>query len=55
MTQIKKAGQFWKKKSLFSKTFLASVLTTARKMPKTKAKSPGKMCQLIFWKIYPPQ
>ena len=59
MTQIKKKkkkmpGQFWKK-ILFSKTFFASVLTTAKEMPKTKGKNPEKMCQLIFQKIYPSQ
>ena len=47
-------GQFWKK-ILFSKTFFASVLTTAKEMPKTKGKNPEKMCQLIFQKIYPSQ
>ena len=29
-----------------SKTFFASVLTTARNRPKTKGKIPDKMCQL---------
>ena len=52
MTQIKKAGQFWEKR-LFSKTFFASVLITAREIRKTKGKNPDKICQLIFRKIYP--
>ena len=30
-----------------------SVLKTARKIPKNKGKTPDKMCQLIFLKIYP--
>ena len=40
------------KKRLFSKTFFASVLTTAKEMPKNKGKNSDKMCQLIFWIIY---
>ena len=39
MTQIKnKADQLWKKR-----LFFASVLTTAREMPKTEGKIPGKI------------
>ena len=47
-------GQFWKKR-LFSKTFFTLGLTTAKEIPKIKGKNPGKMCQLIFLKIYPQQ
>ena len=46
MTQIKKRknGRSVLEKRLFSKTFFTSVLTIARKMPKTKRKNPDKMC-----------
>ena len=47
------ADYFWKKR-LFSKTFLASILTIARGMPKNKRKNPDKMCHLIL-KICPQQ
>ena len=45
MTQIKKRknGRSVLEKRLFSKTFFTSVLTIARKMPKTKRKNPDKM------------
>ena len=56
MTQIQKKKKKWQassgKKRLFSKTFFTSVLTIATEMPKTKGKTPDKMCQLIL-KIYP--
>ena len=48
------AGQCWKKRTL-QNTFFASILTIARQMSKTKGKNTGKMCRLIFLKIYQQQ
>ena len=55
MTQIKKRQASYGKKDYSVRHFFASVLTTTREMAKTKGKNPGKMCQLLFRKIYPPQ
>ena len=42
------------KKDYSVRHFSHHFLTTAREMPKIKRKNPDKkMCQLIFWKIYP--
>ena len=59
MTQIQKKKKKFKasseKKKTLQKTFFTSVLTIAREMAKTKGKNTGRMCQLIFLKIYPQQ
>ena len=58
MTQIQKKGKNCRpvlEKKTLQKTFFTSVLTIARVMAKAKGKNTGKMCQLIFLKIYSQQ